>query len=176
MAVAARISSHPPPASIILRAHQMTATYYRNYIPPTPYSQDVIMNRLSTLHRKTKQYYMARERRGLWWVVTTGLQLGSKKTVRSWAARRTRQAFVEALRMRGFDSRGILTNIPGTPLEYDRLPKPVKSGELYGSLRIIPRKAAVTAGFDFIRQDAVQLVDQICRLCKSTEHVSPKGP
>ena len=56
---------------------------------------------------KTKDLYRGRERGTLWWSVTIQtVPSSTKRVVRSWGARRVRQAFRQALRERGFDKAG----------------------------------------------------------------------
>ena len=68
-------------------------------------AQPIVLQPRHILYRATKHRYDNRPTDCLWWSVSAN-PLGGKKVIRSWTARRVRQAIIEALKARGFDRDG----------------------------------------------------------------------
>jgi hypothetical protein len=99
-----------------------------------------------------------RDPKGLWWHVHSNLELSSKRAVRSWSQRRVRQAFKDALSLRGYDELGV-------PLAQIETPSKVID-HLQGTLRILPNHVSITAKYDILKMECLKLVDDVIRKCK----------
>jgi hypothetical protein len=69
----------------------------------------------ATLQRKFENRWQTRPD-PLWWSVITRKSFADKRVLRSWAARRVRQAFVESLRKEGYAQDGSRIGRQGVPL------------------------------------------------------------
>lgn len=91
-----------------------------------------------------------RSKNELWWRVNINVELGNyKRVVRSWAARRARSAFRQALAHHGLDPLGHpLSSIPDT-----EQPDP-----LLGSMEVFVREGLLNQRFDVLQNDANYLI------------------
>lgn len=107
---------------------------------------------------KIRHLYERREHGTLWWSVTTGtLNSAWKKTVRSWCARRTRQAFRQALRERGFDLDGKKLIVDSEGCIIDR------RNTLRGTVEVRMGRELLLARYTQIMQDTRTCVDYLER-------------
>ena len=91
-----------------------------NYLPPIA-TRNLLPGAHQPLAPKIRDLYKDRERETLWWSVTIYmLPSSTKRAVRSWAARRVRQAFRQALWERGFDEAGKKLVLDGAGNVVDR--------------------------------------------------------
>lgn len=101
----------------------------------------------------------------LWWSAIAHKNIENHKTVRSWAARRLRIAFVESLKKRGWAA-------DGTPMNTFRQQK-----SLYGTLQMSPEDGSIKVGFEQILKETDFIVAEIIRkqgrepYCESKEAV-----
>ncbi|KAJ4356029.1 uncharacterized protein N0V89_004056 [Didymosphaeria variabile] len=115
---------------------------------------------LHPMHILRRREMEARKREGLWWHVTTGVDLSKSGVVRSWCRRRLRNAFTEGLKERGFDEFGRLMNAAALP-EYRRLERTSERNEdwsLTGSVRLHIAPALVTARYADMREETDAVV------------------
>ena len=120
------------------------------------------------------------DRSGLWWTAAGTFAVGKKRVVRSWAARRLRNAFVEALANRGFDRDGkwivesakedgkrdgkANRTAQGSVMQDIKLVD--KRRNLTGTLRIQANPVILTVKFDAVKQEAGRLVDELAKIAR----------
>lgn len=120
------------------------------------------------------------DRSGLWWTAAGTFALGKKRVVRSWAARRLRNAFVEALASRGFDRDGkrIVESVKEDRKRDGKANRTAQGsvmqdikrvdgrGNLTGTLRIQANPVILTVKFDAVKQEAGRLVDELVKIAR----------
>lgn len=89
----------------------------------------------------------------LWWRVSVNKILSHKRVVRSWCARRVRNAFTQAFRQQGFDRLG--RRLPGSSADETNL-----TG-LTGSLEIYIHEPCLAQSFEVVQKDASQLFGEL---------------
>jgi hypothetical protein len=123
------------------------------------------------------------DRSGLWWTAAGTFAIGKKRVVRSWAARRLRNAFVEALASRGFDRDGkrVVESAKedgkrdgkenrGTQGSVMQAIKRVdERRNLTGTLRIQANPVILTVKFDAVKQEAGLLVDELVKIARKQD-------
>ncbi|OAK98361.1 hypothetical protein IQ06DRAFT_350064 [Phaeosphaeriaceae sp. SRC1lsM3a] len=109
------------------------ASGYKTFIP-----NHIVADRLHPLNETQKRRAQARKKEGLWWHVTTGVDLSKSSCVRSWARRRLRTAFVEELQARGYNEDGTFDNLGAASTKSSSIRLPIRgnSPNLTGSLRL----------------------------------------
>ncbi|OCK88374.1 uncharacterized protein K441DRAFT_485391, partial [Cenococcum geophilum 1.58] len=115
---------------------------------------------ISTLRRSKTA-----DRSGLWWTAAGTFAVGKKRVVRSWAARRLRNAFVEALASRGFDRDGkrIVESAKEDGKPMQAIKRVDERRNLTGTLRIQANPVILTVKFDAVKQEAGRLVDELVK-------------
>jgi len=134
-------------------------TLVANYCPQYkagPTGAIILDNQFHPLYFLTKRKYQLRERTGLWWHGLAGLTVSSRRVVRNWCARRLRNAFKDALKLRGFDEHGRVRIEPGSTDE------PPAIG---GYLRLQGTWRTPTADNDMLRNDCLKVLDEIIKSC-----------
>lgn len=110
----------------------------------------------------------ARKKEGLWWHVTSGVDLSRSGVVRSWCRRRLRNAFTEGLKERGFDDFGRLVNV--TRLRehkgFERLSERDGCLSLEGSVQLRISPALVTAKYADVRKETNATIDILLEALK----------
>lgn len=103
------------------------------------------------------------KKEGLWWHATNGTLLSKKSTVRTWARRRLRQAFVEELKAKGYDKTGKL--VEATAMQERRDMMNVvglgRSVDLTGSLRMHGVGPLIPAKFEAVKKEMRSVVDAL---------------
>lgn len=134
------------------------ATGYKTFIP-----NHVTADHMHPLNETQKRLQKARKKEGLWWHVTTGVDLSKSSCVRSWARRRLRNAVEDELKARGFNENGTWNSHQPTKAETSPLsrPKPSKSTDLTGSLRLHIQAALVPAKYVDIKAEVGSILDAI---------------
>ncbi|KAJ5733066.1 hypothetical protein N7533_013513 [Penicillium manginii] len=113
------------------------------------------------LRPKIAHMWNNRSKNELWWRVNINVELGSyKRVVRSWAARRTRSAFQQALAHHGLDPLG-------HPLP--SIPDSERPDPLLGSMEVFVRKGFLDQKFGVIQDDANYLLQVILNKRKLRE-------
>jgi hypothetical protein len=115
------------------------------------------------LEPRIKYLYETRERGILWWSVAHSEVYHLKRVVRSWCARRLRNAFREALRDRGFDEDGRLLVLDSSGNIIDRKKR------LKGTLELRMRNPLVDAKYVDVVEQAGRIVDEL-----RYQHLRPK--
>jgi len=92
----------------------LCAKYTKKYAYASTASKS-LENPEAALYPKYEKRWQARQE-PLWWNASTWKDFANKKVVRSWVARRVRQAFVESLKKRGYTQDGSRINGLGKPL------------------------------------------------------------
>ncbi|KAJ5241933.1 uncharacterized protein N7469_000260 [Penicillium citrinum] len=119
------------------------------------------------LRPKISHMWDNRSKDELWWRVNINLQLSQyKRVVRSWAARRARLAFRQALAHHGLD-------ITGHPLPSNSHTPP---DPLLGSMEVFVQSASLTHKFDVIQEDANYLLQVILNRKKLREQKAGSAP
>ncbi|KAJ4297782.1 hypothetical protein N0V90_005677 [Kalmusia sp. IMI 367209] len=109
------------------------------------------------LHIPRRREMKERKEEGLWWHVTTGIDLSKSGVVRSWCRRRLRNAFTEELKAQGFDKYGRLVHIHSLAREHRDLAlvlQTQKDFSLTGSVRLHITPALVAAKYMDVRREA----------------------
>jgi hypothetical protein len=163
------------PFSVIAAILRHRPTYFNVSHSPdykTFILQHVLADRTHPLHETQRRRQCQRKREGLWWHVTTSVDLSKSSCVRAWARRRLRNAFVEELKLRGYDD-------AGKPLpveETTKTTKPTKTAtalpptttvpakpELTGSMRLHIQAPLIPAKFPAVRAEVSAVIDQLVR-------------
>ncbi|OCL02636.1 hypothetical protein AOQ84DRAFT_254763, partial [Glonium stellatum] len=134
-------------------------------------SNSILSDPKHPLYIATLRRFKTADRSGLWWTAAGTLAVSKKKVVRSWVARRLRNAFVEALESRGFDRDGkrMVNSVKEDGKRGGEAHNPVMQAvrrvdepkNLTGTLRIQSNPIILTAKFDAVKQEAGQLVDEL---------------
>ncbi|KAF2257276.1 hypothetical protein BU26DRAFT_513978 [Trematosphaeria pertusa] len=147
-----------------LLAKHTPKTFKVSYSPD--YTTFIIHHILSDsqhpLYELRKREYEKRKNEGLWWHVTTFLDLSKSGVVRSWCRRRLRNAFTEELKARGFNEHGKLVKkeaLKGLQDRLGELPKNEEGLSLKGSVRLQVLPALISAKYADVRQETGKLVD-----------------
>lgn len=130
---------------------------YKTFIP-----NHVTADRMHPLNETQRRLQEARKKEGLWWHVTSGVELSKSSCVRSWARRRLRTAVLEELTARGFNQNG-KSNSPGTSnTETLRTPPAMHNPmDLTGSLRLHILAALLPAKFVDIKTEVGSIIDAL---------------
>ncbi|KAA8643429.1 hypothetical protein EYZ11_012655 [Aspergillus tanneri] len=126
---------------------------------PPPVANRYIGSRTHPIRPKILHMYENRDPRSLWWYLSNQRTMPYTKVVRSWCMRRTREAFRQALRERGFnaDGRRIATDPRGTGTPVDGYDYLQGSVELSISPEIVRESyATVKAEMDSIVDGMLQ--------------------
>ncbi|GAE00229.1 conserved hypothetical protein [Paecilomyces variotii No. 5] len=108
---------------------------------------------------KIAHMYANRDPDTLWWRVQTN-SLDHKRVVRSWCARRVRNAFRKALRDRGYDGEGRRISQSTDAVEPSSQPEP----GLKGSVEIVVRPESIKEKFTEVLKESSSLVDTVVQL------------
>lgn len=122
----------------------------------------VASDRQHPLQIPQKRELNARRREGLWWHVTSGLELSKSSVVRSWCRRRLRNAFLEGLKDRGFDEFGRLVDLDILIRKhegFDPMLARDKEFQLRGSVKLHITPALVTTKYVDVRKETNGLLD-----------------
>ncbi|PSN68921.1 hypothetical protein BS50DRAFT_572102 [Corynespora cassiicola Philippines] len=133
----------------------------------SPQYKTFIINRIVTepnhpLYVLKKRAAEQRKKEGLWWHVVVYNTLSKSSVVRSWARRRVRNAFIEELKERGFNDKGILVN-PGS-VKWANLDSALNQGKeisLKGSLKFQLNAPSVSAKYADVRKEMSSIVDAL---------------
>lgn len=128
-------------------------TFLPHYIASDPQHPLCILQR-----RELK----ARKREGLWWHVTTGVELSRSSVVRSWCRRRLRNAFAEALKKNGFDEYGRLVNPQLFVRDRSQVAHAIQSNtnlSLTGSLRLHILPPLIASKYPLVCKEADGIID-----------------
>jgi hypothetical protein len=146
-------------------ARQQSKLFKVNYTPEynTFIVNYILSDAAHPLHEGQKRRSRERKKEGLWWHATTGVDLTKSSCVRAWARRRLRNAFVEELRVRGYDEYGKFIHKskelkPGGNSMYT---PPGNSLDLKGSLRLHVHAPLLPAKYTDIKAETGRLIDII---------------
>ncbi|KAF7184270.1 hypothetical protein CNMCM7691_004956 [Aspergillus felis] len=137
-----------------------TSQFYMRYNPKTvlpPVANRYILSETHPIRPKIQHMYANRDPNTLWWRVNPQPLQSFKRVVRSWATRRVRLAFRQALTAQGFDVEGrrLVSETAGSAAM--RSPK----DGLQGSLEIAVLPQSVKVGYDTIEFPSVLLPNNI---------------
>ncbi|KAI9370670.1 hypothetical protein BJX61DRAFT_514747 [Aspergillus egyptiacus] len=131
--------------------------YFDHVYKDPPYAQRYLSNWAHAIRPKIKHLCDTRDRNTLWWMVSVHPVLDHKSTVQNWCARRTRMAFRQELKERGYDAEGRrLENraqASATPSEHH--------GNLLGNVKIQTKRQCLDADYAVIRAEMKTLVDAL---------------
>jgi hypothetical protein len=115
---------------------------------------------LHPMHILRRRQLAARKHEGLWWHVTTGLDLSKSGVVRSWCRKRLRNAFTEGLKERGFDEFGRLVNVAILRKHkgFERISERDGDLSLTGSVRLHISPALVTTKYADVRKETDTMI------------------
>ncbi|KAI8934619.1 hypothetical protein NX059_008312 [Plenodomus lindquistii] len=169
-----------------LISRQQPKTFKISY---TPEYKTFILHHIATdpshpLHIAQKRRQAERRKEGLWWHVTTGLDLTKSSCVRTWARRRLRQAVRHELAARGYDEKGSLVNAAAVVNRPDLLAvlRQGRSLDLKGSLRLHVLAPLIPAKFTTLCEETGQLLDNMLQVLKagaadpSMRKIKPASP
>jgi hypothetical protein len=117
---------------------------------------------MATLRRRVMG---EREKKGLWWHVTVGINTSKTRVVRSWVKRRLRNAFLEALKERGVAEDGKIVN-PSKLLQSQSIIRAIEQGQqvaLTGSVKMHALADIVTAKYVDVKEETSALVDALLK-------------
>lgn len=92
-----------------------------------------------------------RDKDTLWWRVSVTQLQQSKRVVRSWAARRVRIAFEQALRQQGLDKLGKSLNSDSS----------LQKNNLKGTMEVYIQKECIAQDFEAVQKDATNLLSSL---------------
>lgn len=110
---------------------------------------------------KIAHMYAHREENNLWWTVSVQPLMPYRRVVRSWCARRTRVAFKQALKERGFNREGRMSldktaTTAATPSETE-----IPGDGLTGTVELIVYPPCVKEKFPVIQKEMSSMVDTL---------------
>lgn len=110
----------------------------------------IVSDSTHPLHETQKRRARERERKGLWWHVTSSADLSRSSCVRVWVRRRLRNAVIEELRARDYDENGMYI---GTQVVSGKML------DIKGSLRLSIKAALISAKFEEVRFQIKKVFD-----------------
>jgi hypothetical protein len=145
-----------------------TSQFYMRYNPKTvipPVANRYILSETHPIRPKIQHLYANRDPNTLWWRVNPQPLQSFKRVVRSWATRRVRLAFRQALAAQGFDVEGrrLVSETSGSAAM--RSPK----DGLQGSLEIAVLPQSVKVGYDTVRKEMDYLLRTLLRHLRDGE-------
>jgi hypothetical protein len=131
---------------------------YTSYIPHI-----IATNPSHPLYITQRRRQQELKKEGLWWHATNGTDLSKKSTVRTWARRRLRQAFVEELKAKGYDKTGKLVEANAMQERRDvmNVVRLGRSVDLTGSLRMHGVGLLIPAKFEAVKKEMRGIVDAL---------------
>ncbi|KAG9185678.1 hypothetical protein G6011_07009 [Alternaria panax] len=130
--------------------------------------KNLIINHVATdashpLHETQCRRQAEKKKQGLWWHVTTGVDLHKSSCVRAWCRRRLRRAVVEELKARGYDEHGKFANLKLVPQRADLMARLVagQTLDLKGSLRLLVQAPLIPAKYVDVRAEVGAVVDAV---------------
>lgn len=113
------------------------------------------------INPKIAHMYAHREENNLWWTVSVQPLMSYRRVVRSWCARRTRVAFKQALRERGFnwEGRRLLGKMATPTMTPSELGIP--GDDLTGTVELIVHPPCVKEKFPVIQKEMSFIVDAL---------------
>lgn len=141
---------------------QTTKQFYLRWSPKTvvpPVAARYLGAQSHPIRPKIAHMYANRDPNTLWWRVQTN-GLDHKRVVRSWVARRVRNAFRIALRDRGYDGDGRRIYQSTDTAE----PASQQEPGLKGSVEIVVRPESIKEKFTEVLQESNSLVDTVVQL------------
>ncbi|KAF1830372.1 hypothetical protein BDW02DRAFT_642244 [Decorospora gaudefroyi] len=140
----------------------------------SPEYKSFIINHIATdpshpLYESQKRRQAERKREGLWWHVTTGIDLNKSSCVRAWARRRLRTAITEELKQRGYDENGKFVNLKAIQDRMDMMSvlRVGKTLDLTGSLRLIVQPPLVPAKYADVRAETGKVIEALVEAVKN---------
>ncbi|KAH9875238.1 hypothetical protein J1614_004729 [Plenodomus biglobosus] len=127
------------------------------------------------LHILQKRRQAERLKEGLWWHVTTGLDLSKSSCVRTWARRRLRNALRHELQQRGYDHTGSLVDTEAIKNKPDLMNvlRQGRSLDLKGSLRLHVQAPLIPAKYTLLCAETGQLIDNMLETLKYEAYDRP---
>ncbi|KAF2848857.1 hypothetical protein T440DRAFT_400359 [Plenodomus tracheiphilus IPT5] len=115
------------------------------------------------LHIAQNRRLVERRKEGLWWHVTTSIDLSKSSCVRTWARRRLRDAVRHELTQRGYDETGSLVNAAAVNNRPELLAVLRRGGslDLKGSLRLHVLAPLIPAKYTVLCTEMGQLIDDM---------------
>ncbi|KAF2446928.1 hypothetical protein P171DRAFT_429876 [Karstenula rhodostoma CBS 690.94] len=131
-------------------------------------------DRLHPLYILRRREMAARKKEGLWWHVTSGIDLSRSGVVRTWCRRRLRNAFTEGLKGRGFDEFGRLVNVAMLRQHkgFERLSERDGGLSLEGSVQLRITPALVTTKYAEVRKETDATIDILLEGLKADSYWS----
>lgn len=134
----------------------------------SPTYTNYILNHIATnpshpLYISQRRRQQEHKKEGLWWHATNGVDISKSGCVRTWARRRLRQAFVEELKVKGYDEMGKLVNENAMQERSDvmNVLKLGRSIDLTGSLRMHGVGPLIPARFETVKEEMRGIVDAL---------------
>ncbi|KAF9698361.1 hypothetical protein EKO04_003838 [Ascochyta lentis] len=149
--------------------HRLSKLKFRTFkVSYSPTYTNYILNHIATspshpLYTSQRRRQQQHKKEGLWWHATNGVDISKSGCVRTWARRRLRQAFVAALKQKGYDETGKL--VDATALQDQRdVMNVVRLGrnvDLTGSLRMHGVGPLIPAKFETVKEEMRGIVDAL---------------
>lgn len=144
--------------------HVSYAPVYKTFIP-----HHIASDASHPLHIAQRRRTAEHRKEGLWWHVTTSVDLSRSSCVRTWARRRLRNALRHELHQRGYDDTGNMVNVAAFKDRPDLLSL-LRQGislDLKGSLKLQVQAPLIPAKYADVCADAGQLIENLLQPFKS---------
>jgi hypothetical protein len=166
-----------------LLAHFQPKLFRLNYSPnyTTFIKHFIAHDAQHPLNIQRKREYENRKREGLWWHITSTVDLSKSSVVRNSCRKRLRKAFVDALRERGFDERGKLVEFEALEKHLGSLGGWMRGGEdvhiaLTGSLRFHVAGPLITAKYKEVKEESGMVIEALLEGVKKEVAPSRRAP
>ena len=164
--------------SATMKASRSTRNFifrYNSKNVMSPVASRYLAQPTHVLRPKIAHMWASRDPNTLWWRVSVTELLRSKRVVRSWAARRVRAVFSEALEERGYDREGrrIARIDQGPESGMDTGADADTRGGLTGTLEIVLRAKCIQSDSETVRREIHWLVDRLIEHIQRTMHQQP---
>lgn len=134
----------------------------------SPTYTNFILNHIATnpahpLNISQRRRQQEHKREGLWWHATNATDISKSGCVRTWARRRLRQAFVEELKVLGYDETGKLVDETAMQKRRDvmNVLRLGRSVDLTGSLRMHGVGPLVPAEFETVKEEVRGILEAL---------------
>ncbi|CBX93289.1 hypothetical protein IAQ61_009002 [Plenodomus lingam] len=152
-------------------------TFKINYTPEykTFTQHHIATDRSHPLYIAQKRRQAERSKEGLWWHVTTGVDLSKSSCVRTWARRRLRNAVREELQQRGYNHAGTLVDtaaLKDRP-ELINVLRQGRSLDLKGSLRLHVLAPLIPAKYTVLCAETGEMIEKMLQVLTAESYQQP---
>ncbi|KAF2689309.1 hypothetical protein K458DRAFT_413607 [Lentithecium fluviatile CBS 122367] len=138
----------------------------------------VLSDELHPLHHLRQREYEDRKREGLWWHVTSSLDLSKSSVVRNVCRKRLRKAFIEALKERGFDEHGKLVEADVLEKHLGSMGRWLRGRQdvcLTGSVRLHVQAPLIPAKYKDVKMESGMVIEALIEGIKAEVMQANRG-